>query len=532
MRDTVVKMRPDKLDDLIALNALSRPGLLKGGVVDLYLDRRHGKKAVQYRHPVLKETLEATYGLPVYQEQVMQIAAVLAGFTPSEADDLRKAMGKKKIEVMAKQREKFVTGAATQHKVPGPLAEEIFTEIEHFAGYGFNKSHSAAYALIAYQTAWLKTHYPVEYMAALLTSEAADTDKIVKYIAECREMGIKVLPPDVNASGSSFTVVEDSIRFGLAAVKNVGEGAIESIVAARTVHGRFTSLFDFCSHVDLRRVNKRVLEGLVKCGALDSVGARRSQMTEALDLAMEAAQGTQRDRNDGQVSLFAAAPQPLMEPMLPDVPEWPEHQLLALEKEALGFYVTGHPLGEFAGDLAKLTTASSDFEKLKEGAEIRVGGLVKTVKNYTDRKGETMAFVTLEDLEGTMEVTIFSKLFKTVAPLVVAEAALVVVGKANVTDGGVKILADEVFPIAEAKERLTRAVHLRLLTPGLERELLEQVGSLVKKHRGAVPVYVHLVTPLHSEVVLKAGGSCLVRPAPEFVLGLEQLLGKDAVTLR
>ena len=532
MRDTVVKMRPDKLDDLIALNALYRPGPLKGGVVDLYLDRRHGKKAVQYRHPVLKETLEATYGLPVYQEQVMQIAAVLAGFTPSEADDLRKAMGKKKIEVMAKQREKFVTGAATQHKVPGPLAEEIFTEIEHFAGYGFNKSHSAAYALIAYQTAWLKTHYPVEYMAALLTSEAADTDKIVKYIAECREMGIKVLPPDVNASGSSFTVVEDSIRFGLAAVKNVGEGAIESIVAARTVHGRFTSLFDFCSHVDLRRVNKRVLEGLVKCGALDSVGARRSQMTEALDLAMEAAQGTQRDRNDGQVSLFAAAPQPLMEPMLPDVPEWPEHQLLALEKEALGFYVTGHPLGEFAGDLAKLTTASSDFEKLKEGAEIRVGGLVKTVKNYTDRKGETMAFVTLEDLEGTMEVTIFSKLFKTVAPLVVAEAALVVVGKANVTDGGVKILADEVFPIAEAKERLTRAVHLRLLTPGLERELLEQVGSLVKKHRGAVPVYVHLVTPLHSEVVLKAGGSCLVRPAPEFVLGLEQLLGKDAVTLR
>ncbi len=532
MRDTVVKMRPDKLDDLIALNALYRPGPLKGGVVDLYLDRRHGKKAVQYRHPVLKETLEATYGLPVYQEQVMQIAAVLAGFTPSEADDLRKAMGKKKIEVMAQQREKFVTGAAAKHQVPGPLAEEIFTEIEHFAGYGFNKSHSAAYALIAYQTAWLKTHYPVEYMAALLTSEAADTDKIVKYIAECREMGIKVLPPDVNASGSSFTVVEDSIRFGLAAVKNVGEGAIESVVAARNEHGRFTSLFDFCSHIDLRRVNKRVLEGLVKCGALDSFGARRSQMMEALDLAMEAAQGTQRDRNDGQVSLFAAAPQPLMEPTLPDLPEWPEHQMLALEKEALGFYVTGHPLGEFAGDLAKLTTASSAFEQVKEGAEIRVGGLVKAVKNYTDRKGETMAFVTLEDLDGTMEVTIFSKLFKAVAPLVVAEAALVVVGKANVTEGGVKILADDVFPIAEAKERLARAVHLRLRTPGLERETLEQVGKLVKKHRGAVPVYVHLVTPLHSEVVLKAGGGCLVRPAPEFVLGMEQLLGKDAVTLR
>ncbi len=531
MRDTVVKMRPDKLDDLIALNALYRPGALKAGGVDLYLDRRHGKQAVQYRHPVLKETLEATYGVPVYQEQVMQIAAALSGFTPSETDDLRKAMGKKNKEVMALQREKFVAGAAAKHQVPAALAEEIFTEIEHFAEYGFNKSHSAAYALIAYHTAWLKTHYPVEYMAALLTSVAADTDQIVKYIAECREMGLKVLPPDVNASGSSFTVVEDSIRFGLAAVKNVGEGAIESIVAARTAHGRFTSLFDFCSHIDLRRVNKRVLEGLVKCGALDSVGARRSQMTEALDLAMEAAQGTQRDRNDGQVSLFAAAPQPLMEPTLPDVPEWPEHQLLALEKEALGFYVTGHPLGEFAGDLARLTTASSDFEKIKEGAEIRVGGMVKAVKNHTDRKGETMAFVTLEDLNGTMEVTIFSKLFKVVAPLVVAEAALVVTGKANVTEGGVKILADAVFPIAEAKERLTRAVHLRLQTPGLERETLELVGQMVKRYRGAVPVYVHLVTPLHSEVVLKAGGSCLVRPAPEFVLGLEQLLGKEAVTL-
>jgi DNA polymerase-3 subunit alpha len=341
-----------------------------------------------------------------------------------------------------------------------------------------------------------------------------------------------VLPPDVNASGSSFTVVEDSIRFGLAAVKNVGEGAIESIVDARKARGRFTSLFDFCSHIDLRRVNKRVLEGLVKCGALDSVGARRAQLMEALDLAIEAAQGTQRDRNDGQVSLFAAAPQPLMEPTLPDVPEWPEHQLLALEKEAIGFYVTGHPLAEFSGDLAKLTTSSRDFGAVKEGAELRVGGLVKAVKNYTDRKGETMAFVTFEDLDGTMEVTIFSKLFKIVAPLVVPDAALVVVGKANVTDGGVKILADEIFPIAEARERLARAVHLRVLTPGLERETLEQVGSLVKKHRGAVPVYVHLVTPQHSEVVLKAGGGSQVRPAPEFLLGLEQLLGKDGVSLR
>jgi DNA polymerase-3 subunit alpha len=275
-----------------------------------------------------------------------------------------------------------------------------------------------------------------------------------------------------------------------------------------------------------------VLEGLVKCGALDSLGGRRAQLMEALDVALEAAQGAQRDRSQGQVSLFAAAPQPLLEPTLPDVPEWPEHTLLAHEKEALGFYVTGHPLAEFAGDLAKLTTPSRDFGELTEGAEVRVGGLVTAVKNYTDRKGETMAFVTLEDLDGTFEATIFSKIWKACSSLVIPDAAVVVVGKANVTDAGVKVLADEVFPIADAKERLVRAVHLRLLTPGLERETIEQVGRLVKKHRGAVPVYLHLVSPQHSETVLRAGGGLQVRPAPELVQGLEQLLGKEAVTLR
>jgi DNA polymerase-3 subunit alpha len=488
---------------------------------------------------VLKEALEPTYGIPVYQEQVMQIAAVFAGYTPGEADDLRKAMGKKKAEVMAQQREKFVAGAVARHKVPAALAEEIFAEIEHFAGYGFNKSHSAAYAFVAYQTAWLKTHHPREYMAALLTSEVDDTDKIVQYIAECREMGIKVLPPDVNQSERSFTVVPDGIRFGLAAVKNVGEGAIESILSARAADGPFATLFEFCTRVDLRRVNKRVLEGLVKCGALDSLQGRRAQLMEALDLAIEAAQGAQRDRNDGQVSLFAAAPEPLPEPQLPQVPEWPEHTLLANEKEAIGFYVTGHPLGEFAGDLARLTTASRDFGGLKEGADVRAGGLVTAVKTYTDRKGEQMAFVTLEDLDGSFEVTFFSKLWKGCAPLVVPEAAVVVVGKANVSEGGrdgaravVKVLADEVFPIAEARERLVRAVHLRLQTPGLARETLEQVGKLVRGHRGAVPVYLHLVNPQHSETVLRTGSGLQVRPAPALVCGLEQLLGKDAVTLR
>jgi DNA polymerase-3 subunit alpha len=532
MRDTVVKMRPDRLDDLIALNALYRPGPLKGGVVALYLDRRHGKQAVTYRHPVLKQALEPTYGVPVYQEQVMQIAADLAGYTPAEADDLRKAMGKKKAEVMAAQREKFVKGAAAKHKVPAPLAEEIFAEIEHFAGYGFNKSHSAAYALVAYRTAWLKTHYPMQYMAALLTSEVDKTDKIVVYINECREMGIKVLPPDVNQSERSFGVVEGGIRFGLAAVKNVGEGAIESILAVRTADGPFRSLHDFCSRVDMRRVNKRVVEGLIKCGAFDSLGARRAQLMEALDAAMEAAAGDQRDRGVGQVSLFASASQPVLEPRLPEVPEWPESRLLAQEKEALGFYITGHPLTDFAGELGRLTTPSRELGAAAEGSEVRVGGLVTAIKLYQDKKKEQMAFVTLEDLDGQMEVTVFSKLYKSVAPLLVADAAVVIVGKANVTDAGVKILADEVFPIAEARERLVRAVHLRLLTPGLERAALEQAARLVRQHRGGCPVFLHLVIPEHSETVLQAGGGLQVRPSAELVHGLEELLGKDAVSLR
>jgi DNA polymerase-3 subunit alpha len=531
MRDTVVKMRPDKLDDLIALNALYRPGPLKGGVVALYLDRRHGKQKVQYRHPVLQKALESTYGLPVYQEQVMQIAVDLAGYSPSEADDLRKAMGKKKVEVMAQQREKFVAGAATQHKVPAKLAEEIFEEIEHFAGYGFNKSHSAAYALVAYRTAWLKTHYPREYMAALLTSEADKTDKLVLYIGECRDMGITVLPPDVNLSDRSFTVIGEEIRFGLAAVKNVGEGAIESILAVREKQGPFRSLHDFCAKVDLRKVNKRVVEGLIKSGAFDSCGGRRAQFMEALDQAMEAAQGAQRDRSLGQFNLFAAAEEQV-EPKLPEVPEWPESKLLALEKESLGFYITGHPLTKFAGELGRLTRPSRDLGELAEGAEVRVGGLVTVIKTHLDKKKETMVFLTIEDLDGTMEVTVFSKLYKTVAPLLVADAAVVVVGKANVSESGVKILAEEILPIAEARERLVRAIHLRVLLPGLERETFEQVGRLFRQHRGPCPVFFHLAIPEQSEIVLQVGSGCQVRPADDLVQGLEQLLGKDAISLR
>ncbi|HWT81819.1 MAG TPA: DNA polymerase III subunit alpha, partial [Candidatus Methylomirabilis sp.] len=323
-----------------------------------FIERKHGRTKVTYDHPLMEEILKDTYGIMVYQEQVMRIASDLAGFSMGEADILRRAMGKKNPELMAEQRKKFVDGAMA-HGVSEKKAERIFGFMEQFAGYGFNKSHSAAYAIIAYQTAYLKANYPVEFMAALLTSEMADTDKIVKYIEECRAMGIEVMPPDVNESSNDFTVVGDKIRFGLVAVKNVGEAAIQSILNTRRERGRFRDLFDFCERADLRLVNKRVIESLIKCGAFDSLGARRSQLVSVVDKAMEAAASTQRDRAHGQVSLLDVLSSTggvrRNPPSLPDLPEWDRSQLLAGEKETLGFYITGHPLAEYRGLIAKYT---------------------------------------------------------------------------------------------------------------------------------------------------------------------------------
>ncbi|MGH7406545.1 MAG: DNA polymerase III subunit alpha, partial [Candidatus Methylomirabilales bacterium] len=345
MRDLLRRLRPGRLEDVIALVALYRPGPMV--MIDDFIARRHGRVKVTYDHPALEEILKDTYGVMVYQEQVMRIAGDLAGFSMGEADLLRRAMGKKDPELMEKARKKFLDGAKSKG-VPARTAEKIFDLMAPFAGYAFNLSHAAAYAVVAHQTAYLKAHYPVEFMAALLTSEMADTDKIVKYIEECRAMGITVLPLDVNESGSGFKVVGEKIRFGLVAVKNVGDLAIHSILESRTAKGRFKSLYDFCQRVDLRLVNKRVLESLIKCGAFDSLGARRAQLMAIVDSAMDAASSAQRDRAQGQVSLlevFEAAGAPAVAaPGLPDVPEWSRAELLAAERETLGFYITGHPL--------------------------------------------------------------------------------------------------------------------------------------------------------------------------------------------
>jgi len=452
MREMLRGLKPERLEDVIACVALYRPGPMD--MIKDFIGRKHGRVKVTYEHPVLEKILKETYGIMVYQEQVMQIASELAGFSMGEADLLRRAMGKKDAALMAETKQKFVD-AAKGRGVHKDKAEKIADLIEQFAGYGFNKSHSAAYALVAYQTAYLKAHYPVEFMAALLTSEMADTDKIVRYMDESRQMGIEVLPPDVNESSSSFTVLGGKIRFGLVAVKNVGEKAIQSILDTRRAKGRFTSLYDFCERVDLQLANKRVLESLIKCGAFDSLGLRRAQLLAVLDKAMEAGQGAQRDRKHGQVSLldvFAApgggAKAPV--PPAPDVPEFGRADLLRAEKETLGFYITGHPLAEYAEVLRRHASATTeDLPSRRDKETVTLGAIVSAVKEISTKGGDRMAFITLEDTAGSVEAIAFPELYRSNMLNLVKDSAVLVKGQLDVGEDITKILLNEVRPLAE-----------------------------------------------------------------------------------
>src|SRR3989454_5856299 len=405
MRDVLRRYHPNSIEDLTALNALYRPGPIQGGMIDDFIDRKHGRKRIEYELPELQEILQETLGVIVYQEQVMQIANRLAGYSLGEADLLRRAMGKKKAEEMAQQRERFVRGA-TERGFPPKKIEKIFDLMAQFAGYGFNKSHSAAYALLAYHTAFLKTHYPVEFMAALLTSVTGSTDDVVKYINECREMGLAVEAPDINVSDANFTPHGESIRFGLAAVKNVGGNAIESIVAARKKLGSFKSIFEFCEKVDLRLLNKRVLESLIKSGAMDSLG-RRAQLMAVLDKAIERAQKTQRDAESGQHGLFGVFQEEEVQNhnRLPETPDWDEHQRLAAEKEILGFFITDHPLEKYRDkleDLRALNTQEISAMKSSTGKDenITTAGMITNLRVLKSKKGDFYAQGSLEDMAG------------------------------------------------------------------------------------------------------------------------------------
>ena len=535
MRDILRRFKPERLSDLTALNALYRPGPIRSGMIDEFIKRKHGKVPLRYAVPALEEILEDTLGVIVYQEQVMQIASRLAGFTLGEADLLRKAMGKKKADVMQAQREKFMAGATT-NKIPEKKAQKIFDLMEHFGGYGFNRSHSAAYALLAFETAYLKANYPVFFMAALLTSEKTNTDKVVHYLTVARNMGVSVLPPSINESGMDFTVVGDRIRFGLAAIKNVGQSAIQSILEARERRGgRFESLVDLCEDVDLRLVNKRVLESLIKSGSLDCLGARRSQLYGMIDRALEHGQRVQRERESGQASLFGDAESPARRPELekpPDLSEWSERERLAYEKATLGFFLSGHPLDRFREDLQAFgsCTTAQIAERVGE-REIAVGGLIASVRTLRTRKGDPMAVVRLEDQEGAAEVVIFPDAYKEHYGILSQDTEVLVKGKPEAGEDLPKILASELIPLEEVSQRAASSVTVRVQLESFLEDTLPHLRELLEAHRGDCPIRFELLREHEFWLALKPHPYLRVRPSPEFVASLEAMCGPGSVHL-
>jgi DNA polymerase III subunit alpha len=543
MRDLVLKMKPQCFEDIIALLALYRPGPLNSGMVDDFIKRKKGSTKIVYDLPQLEPILKDTYGVIVYQEQVMQIARTLAGYSLGGADLLRRAMGKKDPEVMKKEKVPFLDGAKKQG-LDLKKAEAIFDLMAKFAEYGFNKSHSAAYALVSYQTAYLKAHYPVEYMAALLTSEVQDTDKVVKYIYEAREMGITILPPDVNESRWDFTVVEaheretvepgstiGSVRFGLAAVKNVGISAIEAIIEAREAKGAFTSLADFCKKVDQRKVNRRVIEALVKCGAFDGTGARRAQMMDAIDMMMDQATRHQEQEAIGQCSIFDSMDDH-KEPALPNVPEWKENQLLAFEKESVGFYITGHPLAAFQADIKRYASHTTEtLEGVPDGKEITICGIIAGIKPKVTKKGDKMAILNLEDLTGTIEVVVFPDLYVTANHMLLTDTPLIVAGQYETSEQGSKIKATRLHLLADVKKRGTTRMDIHLSATGLTQGDLLKVKDILLRFKGDIPVFLRLQNPSRRDSLISVGREIRVTPSDQLISEIESLLGDGSVSL-
>ncbi len=567
MRDILRKAKPQRLEDLIALNALYRPGPLRSGMVDDFIARKQGRTEVTYELPELEPILSETYGVIAYQEQVMRISNVLAGFSLGEADLLRKAMGKKDAEVMAKMRGKFVEGAKKQ-KINEKKAAHIFDLMEHFAGYGFNKSHSTAYAYLAYQTAYLKANYPWHFAAALLTIEAQNTDKLAVYLGECRDRGVPVLPPDINESQRPFTVTDRGVRFGLTAVKNVGEGAIDSLLQVRaTQGGRVRSLHALCEDLDLRLVNKRVFESLVKAGAFDSLAQGdpsltavpsrqlRPRLFAAIDLACEHGARHQRDRDGGQAQLFGfggetGAGEGAGGPVaLPAATAWSETEQLNYEKETLGLYWSGHPVDRYADEL-KAFGARSTLELADQPVsgsrgdtwgpggpkpiepDTSIGGIVATCRQLKTRKGDRMAVFTLEDAQGGVEVIVFPEVYQRSAALIESGTMIVVRGKLERDEESVRVLASEIIPIDSVRERLAREVAIRVTLP-VDRGLFEALGEIFSRHRGDRRVSFEMeIDGRRLKVTADVSSQIRVRPSSTLIAEVEQVVGQGSVSLR
>ena len=526
MTNLVKDLQPEGFTDLIPLVALYRPGPLGSGMVKDFIDGRHGKKEVTYMHPLLEPILKETFGVVLYQEQVMQIVQVLAGFTLGQADLLRRAMGKKKHAILMAQKENFLNGARAKG-IDEELAKTIFDLLTHFADYGFNKSHSAAYALVAWQTAYLKAHYPQEFMAAMLTSIMDTNDKVSVYIDLCRRMGIPILPPDINASSVSFSVDGEAIRFGLAAVRNVGEAALKNLEEVRAADGPFTSLLDFCSRIDMRTVNKRVIESLIKCGAFDSLGAKRSQLLKVLDQAVDMASAMQRDQASGQMGLFTEETMGEAEELsLPEIAEVDKPTMLAWEKDITGFYITGHPLDAYADKIHNFVSLEKVLSgKLRDGQLVRIGGLLTAAKRIATKKGDTMCFAELEDFTHSIEVIVFPRVFYQNVNILVPEQALMVQGKVNLTDDGAKILADTICPLAEYQPEYYITLH-----EAQENEATYgALKDIFARYHGSHAVYLHLIDRrqrIKTEPQFWLDGSTAAEEA------VEELLGKGTIRQR
>ncbi len=553
MREILRRAKPQRLEDLIAMNALYRPGPLKGGMVDDYINRKAGRQQVKYELASLEPILEETFGVIAYQEQVMRMASVLAGFTLGQSDVLRKAMGKKDPKVMAKQRESFMAGALAKG-VSEKKASKIFELMEFFAGYGFNKSHSTAYAFLAYQTAYLKANYPRHFAAALLTIEAANTAKLAVYISESRERGIAVLPPDINESQLHFTVVPEGVRFGLTAIKGLGEGAVRAIIDVREKSGRITSLHQLCEELDLRIVNKKVLEALVKSGACDSLipqgvnlQAGRAKLFGCVDSAIEHGNRTQRDRDLGQSDLFGGGDEGGLSIIrLPDTPPWTEMELLAHEKDALGLYLSGHPIDRHAENLRAFGAKTvgdltmTEIPQSTDGSpgrlvidDVYVGGIVSGFRGLKTKKGDPMCVFTLEDHQGSVEVVVFPEMYGKHRLLIENGALLLVRGKYERDEENSRFQCADILPLSALRERLSRGVRIRLKGT-CPRETIEALWELMTRHRGDRPVAVEVEMnggSRHVIVRAEVTQSIRVRTSEQFVADVEQLCGPGSVTI-
>jgi DNA polymerase-3 subunit alpha len=529
--EMVIRLKPSSFDDIVAILALYRPGPLDAGMVDHYIERKHGREPIVYLHPLMKDILADTYGVILYQEQIMQLAQALSGYTLGEADLLRKAMGKKNPEEMAKQAVRFVDGCV-ERSIDKKLAEEIFQQMETFARYGFNRSHTAAYALISFQTAYLKAHYGVEFMAALMTHDMEDSDKTLKNFNECRRGGITVMPPNLNESLSSFAVRQGNILFGLAAVKGTGEKAVEAILKARK-DGPFNDLEDLLGRIDLSQVNKRVVENMVRSGALDYSGASRRDMCERLEDLLKVF-ASQKNVDPNQMSLFGAE---TTKPTLPrrgaPLPEWPVNQKLAYEREALGFYISGHPLEKFRWDLRRLGAVSTADVKARGIKEVRIGGVITALKLKNTKKGDRYASFVLEDWLGTIDSLVWPDTYRQVQSLIAADEPVLITGRAEVTPERCSLVVDTMESLIKLRDRNATQGFLLLNTRDNFESKLPKVQSIFEKHTGTCPIKVRL--KLESEevsIVLRDGSNTpvCVLPSESLCEEIEQVFGRPVLT--